>query len=68
MKVGDLVIYRWDAEVEPCFSEDCQSSWGLGIVLARTWLEDCMAWENIVWFSDLKQEVVCDEMDLKKVA
>ena len=68
MKVGDLVIYRWDAEVEPCFSEDCQSSWGLGIVLARTWLEDCMTWENIVWFSDLKQEVVCDEMDLKKVA
>ena len=68
MKVGDLVIYKWDTVHAVGFTEDCQSTWGLGIVLARTWLEDCMAWENIVWFSDLKQEVVCDEMDLKKVA
>ena len=65
MKVGDLVLYKWSNEGS---DEDYLGSWGVGIILTRTWLVDCATWENIVWFSDLKQEVVCDEMDLKKVA
>lgn len=65
MKVGDLVTF---GARYPMNDEDCQSSWGLGIILSRTWNEECMLWDTIVWFEQINQHVLCDDYDLKKVA
>ena len=65
MKVGDLVTY---GACLPMSDEECQSSWGLGIILVRNWNDSASIWESIVWFSDIRQEVLCDDCDLKKVA
>tara|TARA_B100000123_G_C25527504_1_gene339439 strand:- start:185 stop:379 length:195 start_codon:yes stop_codon:yes gene_type:complete len=64
MEVGDLVLYG------ACYfgDEDCQATWGLGIILSRTWNKDCMLWESIVWFEEINEHVLCDDSDLKKVA
>jgi len=65
MEVGDLVIYKFATGVYE--EEDCQSDWGLGVVLTRNWNVEGF-WENIVWFNVLDRHVLCDDIDLKKVA
>ncbi len=66
MSVGDLVIYEFDIDTSPD-EDDCQSSWGVGIVLSTRWTDGGF-WESIVWFSEIDQHVLCDGTDLKKIA
>lgn len=65
MSIGDVVLFGNEYDMKP---EDCQSKWGFGIIVSRKWNDDVMIWENVVWFVDLDQEVLCDDCDLKKVA
>ena len=66
MSVGDLVVYEFDTGISSD-EIDCQSSWGVGIVLSTRW-DDSGFWESIVWFSEIDQHVLCDGTDLKKIA
>ncbi len=65
MQVGDLVLY---GDCLDRSDEDCQSTWGLGIILSRIWNGEYMLWESVVWFEQINQQVLCDDADLKKVA
>ena len=67
MSVGDLVVYEFDIDKSYADVDDCQSSWGVGIVLSTRW-DDSGFWESIVWFSEIDQHVLCDGTDLKKIA
>lgn len=63
MEIGDLVIFKESWDVRHSFDK-----LGVGIILSRNWNGDWCSWENIVWFHKLQEHVICDEVDLKKVA
>ena len=66
MSVGDLVLFGYGKGQGNLDTSEYQ--WGLGIILFRKWNDKEMIWENIVWFDQINEHVLCDDCDLKKVA
>ena len=61
MSIGDLVILKeYSDDKHICL-------WGLGIVVTRAWNSEGF-WESLVWFDGIEEHVLCDDIDLKKVA
>ena len=61
MSVGDLVILKEYA------GESDISLFGMGIVLVRSWNDDPF-WESLVWFENIEECVMCDDVDLQLIA